>query len=211
MRSISKILLAATLGLALTSTAFADEEESSGGLKLGFYGALPDGNLAAIGQDGMGSVGALLNLGNGLEVGLGLGYLSTSYTRETESSNQPKQTREVNSSAWELIPSVSYTIRKWSGPDWGAGLDIHLASWSSETKNTGANTEKEEPDGIDLAFYPNFFIKAEVVKNFNVGLKAGLAIYLPGEDKDDSNPNSIVTTNQSAITLRTELFFAFYL
>jgi len=196
-KQLFKIASMAVLMLALTSTAFAEDQYN--GLRLGFYGALP-ANPNTIGRTD-GAVGALLDLGNNLELGLGLGYRSYSETTETAAGDG-----ETTESAWELIPGISYAIRKGDVASWGAGLNIHLASWSREEKPVAGNKTTTEPDNVDLAFFPNFFMKAEVAKRFFTGLKTGIFIDLPGEDEHDN-----AKTNRHTINLRTELFFAFFL
>jgi len=208
-KQLFKIASVAALMLALTSTSFAQESSSGGGFRLGLYGALPSGSGVAFTEGS--SIGLLFDLGNNLEIGLGIAYNNYSSKSETEIPNMPTQTREENGSSWEIIPSVSYTLSKGDVVSYGAGLNIYLSSWSSERKQTGTDTITDEPDGMDMAFFPNFFIKAEPVKNFAVGLKAGLVYAMPGKEVDDSNNPIVTTRTSSAIGLGTELFLAFYL
>jgi len=187
-KQLFKIASMAALMLALTSNAFA--EDAYGGLRLGFYGTVSNGNPNTIGSGNGGTdgaVGALLDFGNGLEAGLGLGFLN--YGKTVDGNDDYSRT------AWELIPGVSYAIRKGDIASWGAGLNIHLASWSDDNN---------DDNNVNLAFFPNFFMKAEVVKRFYAGLKTGIFIYMPGEDENTK-------TSEHTIHLRTELFFAFFL
>jgi len=197
-KQLFKIASMAALMLTLTSNAFA--EDAYNGLRLGFYGAVSADDDRTIG-DTYGTVGALLNFGNGFEAGLGLGFRNHGQTTESAAGDSEK-----SESAWELIPGVSYAIRKGDIASWGAGLNIHLASWSTEDKPAGGNKATTEPDNIDLAFFPNFFMKAELAKRFFTGLKTGVMVLLPGEVEGANG-----TTNEHTIHLRTELFFAFFL
>jgi len=203
-KQLFKIAAVAALMLTLTSNAFADES-SSGGLRIGFYGALPNGNMNAFA--GGGSVGVLVDLGNNLELGLGLAYYNSSTERKTEANNTTTTTENGNSS-WEIIPNVSYVIRKGDIIGWGAGLNFHLSSNKQTAKDANGTSTTTEPDGMDMRIFPNFFIKAEVAKNFVVGLKPGIIINMPGEVKSN---NGQTTESTTQFALRTELFLAFYL
>jgi len=201
-KQLFKIASMAALMLALTSTAFA-QESSGGGFRIGFYGSLPAGNMAIL-EDGrdVRTVGALFDIGNGLEFGLGIGFYNYSHeVKITASGDTQKNSR----SAYEIIPSASYAFSRGDVISWGAGLDVHMGSYS-QTNNNGGTSTTTEPDGVDLAFVPNFFVKAEVAKNLVLGLKAGFGIELPSDQQPAGQ--EVSTT---IIGLGTELFLAFYL
>jgi len=192
------------------------EASEGGSMKLGFYGSIADksGVLGLLEGDKRGStivpigatsrIGLLLNLGSDLEFGLGFGLFKGSLTREDANSSP-----EVAMTVYEIVPSVSYRLGKIDFISYGAGLDINLAS-SSRSETRGGQTITDEPDGMDLAFYPNFFIRAEIVKNFQIWLKTGLFIYLLPEDKEGEG-NSATTDSGSVISTKTEIGFSFFL
>jgi hypothetical protein len=201
---MNKILKIAVMLVALTSVfAFANKEkdkDSKGGFEVGFYGSL--GNAT-------GQIGTLFSLGNGLEIGLGLGIGSSSETIETKGTISNKE--ESSDFSWKVIPSVSYQFGKKEFVGYGAGLDIGLSSWSKTRPVPGGNgTETTKPKNIDMAFFPNFFIKAEVVKNFYIGLKTGVGIGMPGDDEVSAG-GTTTTTSYLSWNTATEVFVAFYL
>lgn len=201
MRTKLYKILAATFVLAIASNAFA-EESSSEGFRLGFYGSLPDGGMNVFTEGG--TVGVLFDLGNRVELGLGIGLISDSRTTETNIGNTTNKT-ENGASGWEIIPSGSYTLSKGDIISYGAGLNIYFAS-SSTTQTANGTTTTVKPDGIDLAFLPNFFVKAEVTKNFAIGIRPGFLIAIPGKIE-----NGQTTTSRTIIGLGTELFLALYI
>jgi hypothetical protein len=129
----------------------------------------------------------------------------------TEEISAPGVSNKTESSAmvWEMIPGISYEIGKGDLIRYGAGLDIHLSSWSSDYTAAGT-TVTTEPANMDMAFFPNFYVSAEVVKNFNIGLRTGIMVYMPG-DEEEEEYGVKQTTKTSAILTRTELFASFYL
>jgi len=206
---LSKIAQVAILGIALASNAFADESGSRG-FRFGFYGALPTdrpGILGLAGNSGnsaiglAGSIGALFDLGNAWEFGLGIaiGHLGS----ETKSNNN--YSTENGVTVWEIIPSASYAFSRGDILSWGAGLNLHFASYSISTTASGTTTT-DEPKNMDIAFFPNFFVKAEPVKNFALGLKTGIMVDMLGEQE----PAPGATQNTTLIDFKTELFLAFY-
>jgi hypothetical protein len=219
---MNKMLKIAIALIALTSV-FSFAQESEDGFKLGFYGSLTGGNAGLAGLfeeagDGsnigtVGSVGMLFNLGNGLELGIGIGIGSASYTFESSDGDRT-DTYERGFFLWEIIPSVSYEFGKKEFVGYGAGLNIHLASYSMD-ETAGGETVTTKPKNMDMAFFPNFFIKAEVVKNFVVGLKTGFMISMPGDvedvDEDYYGNKTTETVKRSFIDTKTEVFVSFYL
>jgi len=219
---MNKMIKTAIALVAFTSVfSFADENE--GGFKVGFYGSLASGGgssifgslaggngvISAVG--GTNAIGALFNLGNGLELGFGLGISNIS----VETSGGPT-TQEVSFLQWEIIPSASYQLGKKDFVSYGAGLSVHLASYSMDQTSSGT-TVTTKPKNMDMGFFPNFYIKADVVKNFCVGLKTGFMINMPGDDEQDGPPNTTtgaattITTSTSIIDTKTEIFVSFYL
>jgi hypothetical protein len=188
--------------------------------RFGFYGALSSGGGGIANFDDepisfigvAGSMGMLFDIGNGLELGLGIGISRFSETEEIKyDGNRKDETREFSMSVWELIPSMSYAFVKKDIISYGAGLNLHFASWS-ETTSVDGKTVTTEPPSMSVALFPNFFIKAEVVKNFAVGLKTGFMINMPGEEIDENDySNSTETKKCSIIDIKTELFVSFYL
>jgi len=195
---MNKMVKIAVMLVALTSVfSFADEDK--GGFKLGFQGGFGGDN---------GAIGLLFNLGNGLELGLGIAIYSNSVETTTESTG-PSQTSEDKYFSWAIGPSVSYQLGKKDLVSFGAGLDTEFRSWSASSKDAGVSLTIE-PAGIDMAFLPNFYIQVEPVKNFAIGLKTGFKIDLPG-NKVDEGANTKTTEKESTITTSTELFVSFYL
>lgn len=189
---MDKMFKAAVALIVLTQVFSFAQESEGGGFKVGFYGSIAGG--------GTGEIGPLLDIGNNLELGLGIGITKSSQTRET--TNNPKE--EVTDFEWRIIPSVSFEIGKKDIISYGAGLSIRLSS-SSRDRTTGGETVTTEGN-MNMAFFPNFFLKAEAVKNFVVGLKTGLFIDMPGDEENGST-----TISRSYINTRTEVFVAFYL
>jgi len=189
-KQLFKIAAVATLMLALTSTAFADE--SKGNLRLGFQATVV----------GLNGVGLLLDLGNNLELGLGLGFHNWSSSDKTTASGSEIKRSE---NSWEIVPSVQYAFRRGDILSVGAGLDVGLGS-SSDSETVGGQTTTHESDGIDMDFFPNFFIKAEPFKRFVIGLKTGININVPATQCGDGHECS-----ETGIDLRTDVYVAFYL
>jgi hypothetical protein len=218
MKKVLCLLLA--FGFAAT-TAFAQE---GGGLKAGFYGSIASSgvsNLSGISAEVLagalpvvlptGQLGLLVNLGS-LEISLGFGYNSFSTTDETVTPNNPTTKEETSVSVWEVIPGISYTIRQLQSIPigYGVGVDVHLGSYSMDVTSSGKTTTIK-PESINMAFFPNFKIQSEIVKNFKIGLKTGLMIVLPADEKDESSLPSVTTTSKTLMGTRTEVGFSFYL
>jgi len=185
--------------VALTSVfSFADEDK--GGFKLGFQGEIGWSD----------KIGLLFNLGNGLELGLGIGISSHSQEITREIPQNPNETGELSNFSWAIAPSVAYQLGKKDLISYGAGLDIEIASWSQSMTSSGT-TLTIKPDGIDMGFIPNFYIKVEPVKNFVIGLKTGIGIFIPGKTVDDQLPSHKDTTTETNIDTATSLFVSFYL
>jgi len=206
-------MIKTAIALIVLTSAFSFADESEGGFKLGFYGTLAGGNAAlasyveaTVGTTG--AVGVLFNLGSGLEFGLGLGLGSLSVTT-TETDGNSSRESERSMFVWEIIPSASYEIGKKDFIRYGAGLNIHLASYSLDETVSGTTTTTK-PKNMDMAFFPNFYIKGEVVKNFFIGLKTGLMINMPGDGEEETYGGKR-TTETSIIDTKTEVFVNFYL
>jgi hypothetical protein len=212
------------IALIALAQVFSSAQENEG-FRLGLYGTLAGGNdglAGLLGEEGIGivgtagSIGVLFNIGNGLEFGLGLGISSVSRTTESTYDGET-ETAEYGVFLWEIIPSVSYEFGKKDFISYGAGLNFHLASYSID-RTYDNETVTTKPKNMDMAFFPNFFIKADVVKNFAVGLKTGLMINMPGDEEDEEseyypgigNITYKTTTKISIIDTRTEVFAAFY-
>jgi hypothetical protein len=188
---------------AAKSAKKAKDDGEGGGMKLGFYGSIAGGvTLMDVEGYPVSSLGLLFNLGNGLEIGLGIGYANASVTiTPTEG-----QSTDRSFMTYEIIPSISYQFGKAEAISFGAGLDIHLSSWSETAPGPDGNNLTTEPLGMTMAFFPNFNIRAELAKNFQVGLKAGLMVVMPPEEKDDWS-----STKTTAMGTRTEVGFNYYI
>ena len=196
---MNKMVKIAIVLVALTAV-FSFAQEGGGGFRMGFQGGFGGDN---------GSIGLLFNLGNGLELGLGVSISSKSREVTTESSG-PSTTDENSAFVWAIAPSVSYEIGKKDLISYGAGLDVAIASWS-RTQTSGGTSVTIKPDGITMGFLPNFYIQVEPVKNFVVGLKTGIMILMPGKEVDDQSPAYKETTTKTDIDTATQLFVSFYL
>ena len=203
--------------------AAKEAPESSGGFKLGFYGTLVGGNtlseLIALtsegGEDGfdinnakVGQIGALFDIGNGLEISLGIGITRASVS-VTVDYNGTSTTSDGSLMLYELVPGISYQLGKNNFIKYGAGLDISLSSWSI-TQDAGGTSVTYEPSGMTFAFTPNFYVKAEVVKDFYVHLKTGLVIALPPTE-EDGDENYSVSTSTTIIGTKTEIGVSYYI
>jgi len=195
------------------------EASDDGSTKLGFYGSIAGASFDFLQE--MGSeldvepiigttsrIGLLLNLGSDLELGLGIGFLRFSST-VTQSSPNGSTEGTVAATMYEIVPSISYQLGKAGFVGYGLGVDVYLASWSVNI-SSGGESVTEEPDGMDLAFYPNFILRAEIVKNFQIWLKAGLFIYMLPENKDEDYGYT-TTISSSVMSTKTEIGFSFFL
>jgi hypothetical protein len=198
------------------------KEAEGGGLKIGFYGSLATsgtGNIGQIEQAAtdeffllinampMGHVGALFNLGNDLELGLGFGFNRMSSTEKTSAPNYSREEENVIT-MWEIVPSAYYQLGKGDFVSYGAGLDLHLASWSITVKDDD-DSETVKPDGVNIALFPNFQLKAEIVKDFQVWLKTGLMIVKPATQEDGEAIK--YTSSGMIISAKTAIGVSFYL
>jgi len=201
---MNKMVKIAVVLVALASVfSFADGDKDKGGFKLGFEGSIGD----------VGSIGLLFNLGNGLEAGLGIAYYTFSQEITEETSTPPATKEEHSLSTWAIAPSVAYQLGKKDLVSYGAGLQFMLSSWSKTDPATppATGTTTTKPDGMDMAFIPNFYIKVEPVKNFVLGLRTGISIYLPADDVYEIPGSYKKTTKSSEINTATSVFIAFYL
>lgn len=172
----------------------AKDASESGSFKLGFYGSLVGGvNMLSAGISTGDSeddeeipdfsiaspnkVGVLFNLGNGLEINFGIGILRYSQTVEME-IGKSTQTSEGSLMVYEIVIGAAYQLGKTNFISYGTGLDISLSSWSMTFTEEGESVTVE-PEGMTMIFTPNFYVKAEIVKDFYVDLKAGLTIAIP--------------------------------
>jgi hypothetical protein len=192
-----------------------DIEQEEDGFKFGFYGSINPLSIAYSSSPniggGIGSIGLLFNFGIGLEIGLGLGYRSTSYEIKADGET----INGNNTNAWEIIPSISYQINKKNAISYGIDLDVHLSSWSVKNKQQFGPSDTDKAEGMDMAFFPNFFLFVEVVKNFHIGLKTGVLINLPAAYKEKRNdplntPNNMLR-RRSSKTTNTQIVFSWYL
>jgi hypothetical protein len=201
----------------------AKSKESDGGLKIGFYGSIATSGgsefkvqlqdeLQSMGQvmrvdmdpgftPSMERVGVLFDLGNGFELGLGIGFNRFSMTIEMGGNEA-----EVSALIYELVPSVSYQLGKKEFISYDAGLDFHLASWSITTK-IGDESETDEPDGMNIALFPYFQLRAEIVKDFQFWLKAGLMVEMPSKKE----PEEGLTISNNFMSAKTAIGVSFYL
>jgi hypothetical protein len=210
------------LGL-LATQAFADEssDASSGGFKLGFYGSIANIGLngpsdfsfvsdiedldnLSMSETPMGYIGILFDLGMGLELGLGFGLARISMAMEFDYPGMSD--RELNGIAYEFVPSISYQIGKTDLISYSAGLDFHLSSWSMTVKE-GNRSTTIEPESFGMGLFPNFQLKAEIVKNFQVWLKTGLMIVMPSDIAEED----FYTISTTLMGTRTSVGVSFYL
>lgn len=210
----------------------SSESSSEDGFKLGFYGTIAGtpgiaisageiGKLASedLGVDGppvqlgISYLGLLFNLGGGIEIGLGLGLSRLSVAIESQSVGAPTLKQDVSVMLYELIPSVSYQLGKIDFISYGAGLDAHLSTWSyTHPKDDGTTgTQTDEPNSMDMGFFPNFYIKAEIIKNFQIGLKTGLFMIMPGDAIWEIPGALKITASTMLISTKTEVGVSFYL
>jgi len=197
---MNKMVKMAIVLVALASVfSFADEDK--GGFKMGF----------TAGVGGSSNIGLLFNLGSGIEAGLGLRYHSETTETTTEATGNPTNKAEVSESRWAIAPSASYQLRKKDLISYGAGLDLAFSSWShTQPDPSTGNSVTTKPDGIDMWFDPNFYIKVEPVNNFVLGLKTGIDIYLRA-NKENKTSTTKITEKHSEIGTFTSVFVAFYL
>ena len=200
------------------------DASDDGSMKVGFYGSIANKGLlgplegeiesATVPIGAASRIGLLLNLGSDLELGLGFGLFKFSATITTKTPSRSEE-ETISMTMYEIVPSLSYQLGKTGFVGYGLGLDVHLASWSASAPGEDDDGEPitvtREPDGMDIAFYPNFILRAEIVKNFQIWLKTGLFIYMPPEDKDDYGDGYSSTTSGSIMSTKTEIGFSFFL
>jgi hypothetical protein len=179
--------------------------------KFGFYGVIFKSSAFHLSQKDkrnyysyigdLGTLGFLCRLSSGLEISLGLGFGRTSEYIDGEE----RDGTEIHIEAYELIPGVSYELGKGDFVSYGVGFNFHIGS-NSVNNITSDSEAYTEPKGWDMAFFPNIYAKAELVKDFAIGLKAGYIVIMPGDKIGDR-----ISAKSSLKDIRTEASIAFYL
>jgi hypothetical protein len=124
------------------------------------------GNLNTV---DIGSVGFVYDLGNGMELGLGLGVYREQRTMSEipEGAEQPEAVQSIS-----ITPSFSYDLGK-GLLDYGIGVDVAVVM---EPKGG------RRPDGGNSFYgFPNFYAKAELVKNVLLKVSAGVIVGMEAE------------------------------